>query len=692
MTRFFGGVVKHRKAILILYVVLAVGCFFAWKQVEVNYDMNDYLPDSAPSTVSLDKMREEFSGDIPNARVMIPDVTVPQALEFKQKLQAVDGVSEVMWLDDSADLSVPLSMLDADTVETYYKDDAALFTVTIEKAKRIAAVEDIRTIIGENGSMTGSAVSTATATTNTVNEIYKITVIAVAFVLVVLILTTSWWLEPLVVLVGLGIAIVINNGTNLLFGEISFVTNAAGSILQLAVSLDYSVFLIHRFEECRAVEPNAEKAMTQALCKSATSILSSGLTTVIGFLALILMQFRIGPDLGIALAKGTAVSLLTVFLFTPSLVMLTYKGLEKTRHRPLYPSFKRFGRVVSRVTVPLVCVFAVVVAPAYLASNANAYYYGSSHIFGQDTTLGQDTRRIEDTFGQNDTYVLMVPKGDTATETALSAKIKELPAVGDVISFVDKAGAEIPYAYLDEDTLAQLESAHYSRMVISVNTGYEGDETFALVENIRQLAEHYYPDEYYLAGEGVSTYDLMDTVTGDMVKVNLLAIGAVFVVLLLTMRSIAVPLILVVSIETAIWLNLAVPYFSGSTVFYIAYLIISSIQLGATVDYAILMTDRYKENRKRLGKREAVVQTIADTAVSVMTSGSVLAAVGLLLSYISTNQLLAQLGLFVGRGAIFSLGIVLFVLLGLLYLCDRFVAGHRKAKKHSIKKTKENAV
>ena len=438
--------------------------------------------------------------------------------------------------------------------------------------------------------------------------------------------------------------------------------------------------MIHRFEECRVSQPDAERAMAKALSKSATSILSSGLTTVIGFLALILMQFRIGPDLGIALAKGTAISLITVFFFTPSLVMLTYKPLEKARHRRLYPDFGGFGRVVKRITVPLACVFALLVIPAFLASGSNSYYYGASHIFGSDTRLGKDTDEIRELFGENDTYVLMVPKGDTAKETELSRDIKKLANVSDIVSFVDNACAEIPYSYLDKETLSKLESGSYSRMVISVSVPYEGEETFALVENIRELANKYYPDENYLAGEGVSTYDLMDTVTDDMTKVNLVAIGAVFLVLLITMRSLAVPFILVIAIESAIWLNLAVPYFSGSTVFYIAYLIISSIQLGATVDYAILMTDRYKENRIKSGKREAVAETVADTAVSIMTSGSVLAAVGLLLWQISTNRLLAQLGLFIGRGAIFSLLTVLLVLPGLLYIFDRFVTGKKRGK------------
>ena len=364
-------------------------------------------------------------------------------------------------------------------------------------------------------------------------------------------------------MLGLGVAVLINAGTNLIFGEISFVTNAAGSILQLAVSLDYSVFLIHRFEECRRETPNPKEAMVDALCKSTSSILSSGLTTVIGFLALVFMQFRIGPDLGLALAKGIALSLITVFVFMPVLVLSTQKWLQKTRHRSLLPGFRGFGKAIYHVMIPLVCVFVALIAPAYLASNANDFYYGASHIYGEDTELGQDILAIEERYGKSDTYVAMVPRGDLTTEQELSVALHKLPQVKSVLSYVDTVGAEIPMEYLDADTLSQLVSDHYSRFVITVEAEDEGEETFALVENIRNTLNTYYPDSYYLAGSGVSTYDLMDTITADTVKVNLIAIGAIFLILLVTMKSISLPIILVLAIETAVWLNLSIPGFYG---------------------------------------------------------------------------------------------------------------------------------
>lgn len=684
MEKFYTGVVKHRKLIVILFFVCFAVCLLLQNFVSVNYDMNDYLPSDTKSTVALDVMEEEFDGGIPNARVMVSNVTIPQALEYKEKIEAVEGVTDVTWLDDAVDITMPLAMLDTETVENYYKNDAALFSVTIESEYRISAVSEIREIIGDDNAMTGSAVSTAIATTNTVSEIQKIAAFAVLFVLVVLLLTTTSWVEPILILVGLGVAIIINNGSNLIFGEISFVTNAAGSILQLAVSLDYSVFLIHRFEECRKETGDVKQAMVNALCKSTSSILSSGLTTVIGFLALVLMQFKLGPDLGLALAKGVAISLITEFLFMPSFILTTYKLLDKTRHKSLMPSFKGLGRFVYRIAIPMVCIFAVIIIPSYLASNSNEYHYGSSLIYGEGTDYGRDKTAIEDNFGKSDTYVLMVPIGNNENEIQMSKELKELSQVSAVLSYVDTVGAEIPTEYLDEETLSLLRSENYSRFVITVSAEYEGEETFELVEQIREIADKYYPETAQLAGEGVSTYDLMDTITGDMVKVNILAIGAVFLVLLLTMKSLVVPIILVLSIETAIWVNLAIPYFAGTDIYYIAYLIISSVQLGATVDYAILMTDHYKENRAFLNKKEAVVQTVSDVTVSILTSGSTLTVVGFLLGYISTNRLLAQLGIFIGRGAICSLVIVLFVLPGLLFLFDKLVVRKKKSVQEAV--------
>ena len=695
MRKLYQAIVNHPRSIITTFILAAVISLFCQSMVEVNYDIKDYLPEESPSTVALDKMEEEFEGGIPNARVMIRDVTVAEALEYKEQLSECTGVIEVMWLDDAANVEQPLETIDEEVAETYYKDGNALFTVTVDENEILDAVDAMDAVVGDRGAMSGDAVSTAVATTSTVSEIYKIAAFAVVFVFFMLFLTTTSWAEPVIVMAGLGIAIAINAGTNLIFGEISFVTNAAGNILQLAVSLDYSVFLIHRFEECMRTTADPKEAMVDALCKSTSSILSSGLTTVIGFLALVFMQFRIGPDLGLALAKGVSFSLITVFVFMPVLILTMNGWMHKTHHRRLLPDFHRFGRGVRKVMIPMVAVFVVLIVPAYLASNSNTYYYGSSYIFGEDMELGQDRAEIEKTFGKNDTYALMVPAGDTEREQRLSDALHEIPEVTDIISYVDTVGAQIPEEYLDADTVARLISDDYSRMVITVDADAEGEAAFKLIENVRDTVEEYYPGEWYLAGAGVSTYDLMDTITADMVKVNLIAIAAVFVVLLLTMKSISLPVILVLAIETAVWINLSIPYFRDSTVFYISYLIISSIQLGATVDYAILTTERYMEFRQTMGKKDTITETIAAVTTSVLTSGSVLAVVGYLLGAISSHGILSQLGTFLGNGSLLSLTIVLFVLPGLLYLCDGLIQKttlHTEFYKENGKKQKKGSI
>lgn len=671
MRKFYSVVIKLRYVIMAIFIALTAVCAVARQYVAVNYDMNDYLPKDSDSSAALDVMGQEFDGEIPNARVMVQNVSYREALEYKEKLEAVEGVSAVTWLDDSLPLDIPIEILDEDTINSYYKDNNALFSVTISEDYINSAVPKIREVIGDDNAMTGNAVSTAVATESTVSEISLIAGIAVVIVFLILILSTNSWAEPIVVMLGLGVAILINAGSNIIFREISFVTNSAGNILQLAVSLDYSVFLIHRFSECKREISDSKKAMIEALCSSASSILSSGLTTVIGFLALCLMRFRIGPDLGLALAKGIAISLLTVFLFMPGVILLTFPLIEKTVHKPLLPSFLKFGKFVRKVTLPLVVLFVVLIVPSYIASINNDYYYGSSHIFSTGTQYGDNTAKIEEIFGESDNYVLMVPKGDETSERNLTLDLKEIDEVSSVTSLTNILGPLVSTDIYSEEVVNKLESENYRRMVLTVSVPYEGEKTNALIDTIKATAEKYYPDEYYLAGAGVSTYDLQETVTADMNKVNLVAIGAVFVVLLFTMRSVVLSAVLVLTIETAVWINLSFPFITGNPLFYIAYLIISSIQLGATVDYAILLTERYKENRQIYDKKESIVRTISNVTASILTSATALTIVGFLLGKISTHGLLSQLGYLLGRGTLCSLVCVLFVLPGLLYLTDR---------------------
>lgn len=690
MRKLYESIVNHKKTVIVAFVMAMIVSAVCSTMVNVNYDINDYLPDGTASTVALDTMNEEYDMSIPNARVMVSNLTVAQALEMKQKLSEIEGVEDVTWLDDVIDTDIPLETADKDTVENYYKDNKALFTVTINEHTRIETVNAIRDLIGDDNSMAGAAINTAIAAQATNKEVKNIIFLVIPICLAVLFLTSSSWIEPILLLGSIGVAILLNKGSNLMFGTISFVTNAAGGVLQLAVSMDYSIFLLHRFQEMREEGQAPKEAMINALCKSTGSILSSGLTTVIGFAALILMRFKIGPDMGLAMAKAIFLSLITVFVLFPVVLLYCYPLIDKTKHKSFLPDFGKFGQFVTKLMVPAVLVFVLFIIPCNLGQKENFFSYGSSQIFSTDTQIGRDTKIIEDTFGKSNNLVLMVPKGDLEKETELSKKLHDIPEVTSILSYVDNAGAEVPMDYVDNETLSKLISDNYSRLVLTVDADFEGEKTFNLIEEIRSLAKSYYGDKYLLAGESASTYDLMDTITKDNDRVNLIAIGAVFVVLLLSMKSITIPVILVLAIETAIWINLSVPYFTNDFVFYIAYLIISSVQLGATVDYAILLTSRYMEVRETASKKKTIVETLRSTTVSIMTSASILTIAGLLLWKISTHGILSQLGHLLARGTALSTLIVLFVIPGMLYIFDGLIQKTTVGVKFFNKKEKES--
>lgn len=688
MERFANAILKHKKTVLIVFAVAAVVCAFCIPLVQVNYDLMDYLPDETPSTIALDVMGQEYDKGPANARVVVENVTIPEALAYKAKIAQVDGVKEVLWLDDVQSMAVPIETMPQDTVEAWYKDGSALFSVTVESGKETACIADLRALVEDKGMMAGTAVDMAAVIGSVGSELGHMMLIVIPIVLVILLIATSSWFEPFLFLFTIGVAILLNMGSNALFGSISFVTKAAGAILQLAVSMDYSIFLLHRFAEFRRNGLDVQQAMVLAVKKSTSSILASGLTTVIGFAALILMRFKIGADMGLVMAKAIFLSLLTVLVLLPVLALYSYRLIDKTQHRRFLPSFEKMGRFAVKVRVPALVLFAVLIVPCFLAQSHNAFQYGTSGIFGgDDTQVGREAQAIEERFGRENQMVLMVPKGDLAREKSVVDQLSAMPEVTSVVSYVGTVGAPIPTEYVPESQLSQLVSEHYSRMVLTIGTGTDGDQAFTLVGRVRAVAQNAYPDAYHLAGQCVNTLDLKDTVTTDNTRVNAVAIAAIFLILLCTFRSVSLPVLLLLVIESSIWINLTFPYFAGSSLHYISYLIISSIQLGATVDYAILFTNRYLEHRAENGKVQSAINTVRDCTISILTSGSILAVCGTIMGGISTNLIISQLGFLVGRGAVLSTLLVLFVLPSLLILCDRVIRATTSRKKSQFRST-----
>lgn len=674
MKRYTNFVVKHKKIIVTIFFVAAAICMALSTLVKVDYDFADYLPDDAQSTKALDVMNEEYNQAIPNMRVMVYKQSIPEALAMKKKLEAVDGVQEVNWLDDSISMTEPLETADRSVIDTWYKNKNALYQLTIDEEKQDQVVKDVRKIIGDKNCMTGTAVTNALSPQLSSIEVQKIIIIIIPIIFMILFLTTTSWFEPVLFMVAIGVAVMMNRGTNLLFGTISFVTNAAGGVLQLAVSMDYSIFLLHRFAENREKGFEAEEAMKHAIKESVGSVLSSGLTTVSGFAALVLMRFKIGPDMGWVMAKAIVLSLFSVLCFLPALTLLFYKYIDKTEHRSFMPSFKSLGKRVLRVRIPIMILFFVVLIPGILGQQKNSFYYGGSEVYSTDETqLGRDMLAVKKEYGTSEALVLMVPKGDMEKEIKLNKELKNTKDVSSVISYVNSVGSTIPEGFVPTSQVSKLYSKNYSRFVISVDVSEGSSDWNQVVDKIKGVGKKYYGNKTKFAGNLASTEDLKTTIQNDSKTVNFLAILFVFVILLFNFKSISVPIILTLVIEASIWINLSIPYFKGTTLFYIGYLIISSVQLGATIDYGILFTDRYMELRQKYPKKETIYLTVKKCALSILTSASILTIAGFVLGKVSTNGVLSQLGIMLGRGALISYILVMFILPILLGIFDRVI-------------------
>lgn len=637
--------------------------------VPVNYNMTDYLPESAPSTLAIDVMEEEFDEDVANTRIMIEDVSIQETLEYKEKMEAVDGVSGVMWLDDVIDVKTPIEMADKDTVETYYLDNNALFTFTVDEGKEVEATNTIYEIIGEENAMSGEALDTAVSQEMTGSETFNAAAILIPIIILILLLSTTSWMEPVLFLTAIGVSVLINLGTNIFFGEISFISQSVAPILQLAVSLDYAIFLLHSFNDFNKKMDSPYEAMKKAMKKSFPAITASASTTFFGFMALTFMEFEIGADLGLNLVKGILLSFLSVMIFLPALTLLFHKYIDKTRHKQWIPSKYNVGKYFVKLRIPVLIIVAILIVPAFLAQSNTNFIYGMGDQ-PEDTRAGVDAANIEDVFGKFTPMVLLVPKGDLAREDELLDDLKDINEVKSTIAYTSAIGVGIPPEYLDESVKDQFFSENYSRIVLNMSSDPEGDKAFSLVEEIKGIASQYYGDDFHATGESVTLYDMKHIVKKDNILVNVLTVVTIALVLLVTFRSFTIPIVLLLTIQTSVWINLAVPYFTDDPLVYIGYLIISIVQLAATVDYAILFTDDYTTNRKEMSAIASIKKTINERIFSIVVPASILSSVGFILWLTSTDPIISSIGILLGRGTLLAFILVVIFLPALLIVFD----------------------
>ncbi len=652
-----------------LITLICVGLQFF---VTVNYDMKDYLPKDSPSTEGMEVMEEEFAGTVPDTDVMVKNVTVQEALAFKEKLADIDGVTDVTWLDDAVDMRIPLEMMDEGTVETYYKDGHALFSFSIRDGDEVAITDDIYELIGKENAMMGEALNTATQQKMAFSETMFAASLLVPVIIIILILSTTSWMEPIFFLTAIGVSVLINLGTNIFLGDISFVTQSVAPILQLAVSLDYAIFLLHSFQDYRDEGIEPIEAMRLAMKRSFPAIIASASTTFFGFIALTFMNFEIGSDLGLNLVKGIVLSFISVMIFLPALTLMFYKWIDKTKHKPIIPKFKNVGKYVIKFKISVVLLVALLIVPTFMAQSKTSFIYGIGEQ-PEDTRAGSDETAIEDVFGKNTQIVILVPKGDVAKEATLVQTLEKEKGVKHALAYVNTVSEAIPEEYLEEDVTEQFYSDHYSRIILSVDGEAEGDKAFSLIEDVQAKVAHYYGDEYYTLGESVTLYDMKNVVQKDNKLVNVLTIVTIAFVLFISFKSISLPVVLLLTIQSSVWINLSIPYFTNSSLVFVGYLIVSTVQLAATVDYAILFTVEYKENRKTMHALAAVKQTLDDKLFAIIISASILSSVGFILWITSTNPVVSSIGLLLGRGALLAFTMVILFLPAMLVMFDKVI-------------------
>lgn len=669
MKYLYNMIIKNPKKVIAFFGIASLISIVLFLCTGINYNMLDYLPEQANSTVALQKMNEEFDQPIPNLNIMVEDVTVPEALEIKEKIAGAESVVEVLWLDDAVDIKKPLEVQDASSVEMYYKDGNALFMATAADGESQKAVTSIREVLGDSCKISGIAADEAEAMDSAMSEAMRSMMMLEPIIIILLFLVTESWIEPLFYVLTMLAAILINLGTSFFLGEISFVTLAAAPILQLAVSLDYVVFLSHSFDEYKQSGMEPRDAIRLAMLSSGKSISASMLTTLFGFVALIFMKFRIGGDMGINLVKGVLLSFASAMIFLPALLLKGSHLIDKTKHRRLIPTFSKLGGRILKVHIPVALLLIIIIIPAYLGQNRNDFFYGTT----EKTPVGSEAYEIEQEFGMTNTMVLLVPKGDSVKEELLCEELSGLDHVTNVLSYASTVSNKIPSEFLGDTIVNQFYSDNYARIIITADCAYEGDEAFTLVEGIRQTAETYYPGENYTCGQSPNMYDMRECVQADNKTVNLITVLSIYLVLLGMTKSWFMPILLILAIQCSIWVNMSVPYFTGDKLSYLCYLIVSTVQMGATVDYAILLTDTYQEKRVGADKKEAMRDTLGDVFSSIMVSALTLALAGFCMAGASSNEILAGMGVLIGRGAILSVVMVMLLLPTLLLLTDRII-------------------
>ena len=678
MVNFGKKVVKYRVLILILGVLLLIPSVFGYLNTRVNYDVLTYLPDNIETMKGQDILVNDF-GTGAFSMFIVDGMEEKDVAKLKEKIEKVDHVANVIWYDSISDISVPMSMLPDDIYDVFNSDTGTMMAIFFDEGTSsdgtMDAIAQIREIAGKQCFLSGMS-AVVTDTKNLAEKETPVYVlIAVILAVVVLGLTMESFFVPLLFMLSIGMAIIYNLGSNYFMGEISYITKALAAVLQLGVTMDYSIFLMHSYAEQQVrYDGDKKRAMAHAISQTFSSVIGSSVTTIAGFIALCFMSFTLGLDIGIVMVKGVIFGVIACVTILPSMILCCDKIIEKTKHKPFLPDIGRISDKVTKRYLVYVVLFLLFLFPAIYGNNHTAVYYNLDETLPKDLPSIIANEKLKEDYDMNTTHMILVDSSVSSTD--VNKMIKEMDKVDGVkwaLGLDSLVGPSVPSDMIPESVSSMLKNDKYQLLLVNSEYKVASDEVNAQIKTLNKIL-HKYDKTGMLIGEGPLTADLIDITDQDFKTVSAVSIGIIFVIILVLFKSISLPVILVGVIEFAIFVNMGIPYYTGTKLPFVASIVIGTIQLGSTVDYAILMTTRYKRERNHgANKHDAITTAHKVSAQSIMVSALSFFAATIGVGLYSNIDMISSLCILMARGALISMVVVIFVLPSMFMVFDKVI-------------------
>lgn len=690
MNKVSKAIAQSRMLILVIAFLLLIPSVLGYLKTDVNYDILGYLPDELDTRIAQSILKDDFDcGSL--GMLIVENMENKDVSKLKEEVKKVEGVNDVIWIDDAIDLSVPKEILPEDIRDIFYSENSTLmiikFAGTDASTETEKALSDVRKIAGKQAFLSGVAgvIKDTKDLANKETPIYVL--IAVILSIIILSITMESYVIPIVFLSSIGIAIIYNMGSNVIFENISYVTKALSAVLQLGVTMDYSIFLLHRYDEERESRENKVEAMANAIEATIESVVGSALTTVAGFLALCVMELALGKDIGLVMAKGVVIGVICTITILPALVLTFDKVIHKYKHKNILPTFQKSSSFIIKHHKVIVLISLLILIPAAIGKEKASVYYNLDESLPDNLPSIVANDKLKNEFNMVSTNIILVR--DDLDRYKVKEMVKELNNVDGVTmaaALESVLGSRIPENFLPNELLEQVKKGGYEGIIVNSKYKSATNEVAVQLDEINEIVKKYDP-EGLVGGEAPLTNDLVTIADSDFKKVSIFSIVAIFLIIMVIFKSISVPVLLVLAIELAIFINLGIPYYTGTTIPFISSIVIGTIQLGATVDYAILLTSRFKEELSNTNdKKEAMIKALQSSSRSIITSALTFFGATAGVGIISELEMISSLCVLMARGAIISMLVILFVLPGILLMFEGIIV---KTSKSFIRCKKE---